>query len=173
LSHLTLVLSCFKVNNPMLRELVSRFSVSLIERRASIRKKYQVPVKVYFAPEKNPLNLTVSNADLFLSGETVDLSETGIGFEVSTIRIKEKYLVGQERLLNVELDLAGKKVRMQMVGKRYERVGIHASTERYLIGAVITDMSPDDRVKYEYFLKNGKKLIKTSGVPAFEMGVID
>src|SRR5687768_6269968 len=157
----------------MLRELVSRFSVTLIERRASVRKKYEVPVKVYFAPEKNPLNLTTSCEDLFLSGETVDLSETGIGFVVSSIRIKEKYLVGQERLLTVELDLAGKKVRMQMVGKRYERVGIHASAERYLVGAAITDMSPDDRVKYEYFLKNGNKLLKTSSVPAFQMGVID
>jgi hypothetical protein len=34
-------------------------------------------------------------------------------------------------------------------------------------------MSPDDRTKYEYFLRNGKKLLKTAGVPAFEMGVID
>ena len=157
----------------MLRELVSKFSVTLIERRASIRKQYQVPVKVYFAPEKNPLNLTVSSQDLFLSGETVDLSETGIGFVVSSIRIKEKYLVGQERILNVEMDLAGKKVRMQVLGKRYERVGIHASTESYLVGAAITEMSPDDRQKYDYFLKNGNKLIKATGVPAFQMGVID
>jgi hypothetical protein len=157
----------------MLRELVSRFSVTWIERRASARKKYQVPVKVCFAPEKNPNNLTRACEEAFLSGETVDLSETGIAFVVSSIRIKEKYLVGQERLLNVELDLAGKKVKLQMLGKRYERVGIHASTERYLVGAAITDMTPEDRQKYEYFIKNGKKLIKTAGVPAFEMGVID
>ena len=157
----------------MLRELVSRFSVSLLERRASVRKKYELPVKVCFAPEINPNNITRSCDDLFLSGETVDLSETGIGFVVASIRIKEKYLVGQERILNVELDLAGKKVQMRVLGKRYERVGIHASTERYLVGAEITDMSPDDRQKYEYFLKNGKKLVKPSAVPAFQMGVID
>ena len=157
----------------MLRELVSKFSVSWVERRASVRKKYQVPVKVCFAPEHNPHNLTISCEELFLSGETVDLSESGIAFVVSSIRIKEKYLVGQERLLNVEMELAGKKVKMKVLGKRYERVGIHASTERYLVGAAITEMSQDDRQKYEYFLRNGKKLLKTSGVPAFEMGVID
>jgi c-di-GMP-binding flagellar brake protein YcgR len=157
----------------MLRELASRFSVTWIERRASLRKKYSVPVKVCFAPEINPHNITRSCDESFLCGETVDLSETGIGFVVSSIRIKEKYLVGQERFLNVELDLAGKKVKMQVLGKRYERVGIHASTERYLVGAAITDMSPDDRQKYEYFLKNGKKLLKTAGIPALEMGVID
>ena len=157
----------------MLRELVSRFSVTWIERRASVRKKYSVPVKVCFAPESNPHNVKGSCDDSFLSGETIDLSESGIGFVVSSIRIKEKYLVGQERILNVELDLAGKKVRMQVLGKRYERVGIHASTERYLVGAAITDMSLDDRQKYELFLKNGKKLLKTATVPALQMGVID
>jgi hypothetical protein len=114
----------------MLRELVSKFSVSWIERRASLRKSFQVPVKVSFAPEKNPHNLTLSSEELFLSGETVDLSESGIAFVVSSIRIKEKYLVGQERILNVDMDLAGKKIRMRVLGKRYERVGIHASTER-------------------------------------------
>lgn len=157
----------------MLRELVSRFSVTLIERRASARKRYQVPLKVCFAPEKNPHNITRSCQEEFLSGESVDLSETGIAFVVAAIRIKEKYLVGQERLLNVEMDVAGKVVRMQVLGKRYERVGIHDSTERYLVGAVIVDMSPEDRQKYEFFLKNGKKLLKTTGVPPLEMGVID
>ncbi len=157
----------------MLRELVSRFSVSWIERRASVRKKFELPVKVCFAPEKNPLNVTASCEDLFLSGETVDLSESGIAFVVSSIRIKEKYLVGQERVLHVEMDLAGKKIEMRVLGKRYERVGIHASTERYLVGAAITEMSPDDQEKYEHFLRNGKKLLKTAGVPALQMGVID
>lgn len=154
----------------MLRELASRFSITWVERRASARKKFQVPVKVSFAPETNPHNVTVRNDDSFLSGETVDLSETGIAFLVGAIRIKDKYLAGQERTLKVELDLAGKKVQMRVVGKRYERVGIHSSTERYVVGAEITQMSADDRQKYEFFLKNGKKLLKASGVPAFGMG---
>jgi c-di-GMP-binding flagellar brake protein YcgR len=157
----------------MLRELVSRFSVSLIQRRASVRKRFQLPVKVCFAPEKNPHNVTTSCEELFLTGETVDISETGIGFVVASIRIKEKYLVGQERILNVEMELAGKRIQMRVLGKRYERVGIHASTERYLVGAHITEMSPEDRQKYDYFLRNGQKLLKSTGVPAFEMGVID
>jgi hypothetical protein len=157
----------------MIRELASRFSVTWFERRASVRKKFHVPVKVSFAPEKNPHNIKCPVDESFISGETVDLSETGIGFIVSAIRIKEKYLVGQDRVLNVELELAGKKVRLQLLGKRYERVGIHSSTEKYLVGGVIVAMSADDRQKYEFFLKNGKKLLKASGVPAFEMGVID
>lgn len=115
----------------------------------------------------------MSCEELFLSGETVDISETGIGFVVASIRIKEKYLVGQDRVLNVELELAGKRIQMRVIGRRYERVGIHASTERYLVGAEITEMSPEDRQKYDYFLRNGQKLMKTTGIPAFEMGMLD
>jgi len=157
----------------MLRELASRFSVSLIQRRSSVRKKFEAPVKISFAPEHNPLNITTSSKDLFLSGETVDISETGIGFIVASIRIKEKYLVGQERILKVEMDVGGKKIQMQVLGKRYERIGIHDSTERYIVGAVITEMSQEDRQRYEYVLKNGKKLLRSAGVPSLEMGVID
>ena len=36
----------------MLRELVSRFSSTIAERRASVRKKLHVPVKVCFAPKR-------------------------------------------------------------------------------------------------------------------------
>jgi hypothetical protein len=158
----------------MLRELASRFSVSLIQRRSSVRKSFQAPVKVWFAPEKNLHNLTSTSCDdMFVSGEMVDISETGIAFIVASIRIKEKYLVGQERVLKVEIDVAGKKIHMRVLGKRYERVGIHDSTERYLVGAHITEMSPEDRQRYDYVLKNGKKLLRASGVPSLEMGVID
>jgi hypothetical protein len=146
------------------------FSRTLTERRASPRRKYHVPVKVCFAPEKNPNNLSAKCEEQFLSGETSDVSESGIGFIVSAIRIKEKYLVGQGRPLKVELDIAGRKIRMEVMGVRYERVGLHDSTEKYLIGARISEMSADDRRKYEFFLKNGKKL-KASASPAFEMGL--
>lgn len=154
----------------MIRELASRFTVALTERRASVRRKFSVPVKVSFAPENNKANLTGPCDETFLAGETLDLSATGIGFIVSAIRLKEKYLVGQERVLNIELNLAGKKVGMQMMGRRYEMVGLHTSTERYLVGAEIISMSENDRRSYDHFLENGKKLLKNYS-PAFEMGI--
>jgi hypothetical protein len=142
----------------MLRELVSRFSSTIAERRASVRKKLNVPVKVCFSPEK--AGLRSSCDDLFLSGETTDVSETGIGFVVSSIRIKEKYLVGQDRVLNVELDLGGTKVRMKVKGVRYEKVGIHISTEKYLVGAHIETIDETDLQAYTDFLANGHKSAK-------------
>ncbi len=154
----------------MIRELVSRFSRSITERRASPRRKHAVPIKVSFAPEKNYANLTGPSDESFLSGETVDVSETGIGFTVAVVRIKERYLVGQDRILNVELDVHGRKVRMQVKGVRYEKVGIHLSAEKYLIGAVITDISDEDRRSYEYLLKHGGKFA-AAPAPALGLGV--
>ncbi len=142
----------------MLRELVTKFHRTFAERRASARKKYSLPVKVCFAPEAKSLVKTQGRCDeSFLSGETTDISETGIGFIVAAIRIKEKYLVGQDRLLNVEIDLSGRKVRMQVKGVRYERVGIHLSTERYIVGAQIASVNEEDRDAYEHLLSNKYK----------------
>jgi len=155
----------------MIRELVSRVSRTLTERRVSPRRKHNIPVKVCFAPEKNIANLRRTSCDdLFLSGETTDLSETGIGFLVSTIRIKEKYLVGQERLLNVELDLPGAKIRMQIRGVRYEKVGIHISTEKYFVGAEIIKIDEEDKATYEYFLENRGQIRRTAAT-CLELGV--
>ena len=104
-----------------------------------------------------------------MSGQTVDMSKTGIGFMVSAIRIKENYLVGHDRLLDVEIDLPREKVRMQVVGRRYEREGIHDSVERYVVGAEIVKISDDDREIYEHFLRYGAKRRRATA-PGLEMG---
>ena len=146
----------------MLRELASFFSSTIAERRASSRKKHSVPIKVCFAPAASPVKMHGRCDEAFLSGETTDVSSTGIGFIVPAIRIKEKYLVGQERLLNLELDLSGRKVRMQVRGVRYERIGIHLSAERFVVGAEIVHISDQDQAAYEHLLRYGKKAGKAT-----------
>ncbi len=105
--------------------------------------------------------------NMVVTGETKDLSRTGIAFIVSVIRIKENYLVGEGRVLNVEIDLPDGKVQMQIVGSRYEQVGQHISTARFLVGAKITQISQDNREVYEHFLRYGKKRKKGS----LELGI--
>lgn len=105
--------------------------------------------------------------NLVITGETKDLSKTGIGFIVSAIRIQENYIVGGGRLLYAELDLPSGKIQMQIVGMRYEEVGQHISTARFLIGARITQMSDEAREAYEYFLRHGNKRKKGS----FALGI--
>lgn len=151
----------------MIRELINKLRGTLVERSHSARKKHNLPIKISFDPQFNTGRL---NDTLYISGETADVSSTGVGFIVSAIRVRENYLVGQERTLNAEIDLPGGKVKMKMIGRRYEKVGIHLSTERFLIGAEITDMSKPDRERYEHFLRYGGKRGGATS-PSFEMGV--
>jgi hypothetical protein len=151
----------------MIRKLVSKFSKTINERVVSPRKKYEVPIKIWFEPERITGRLKMPNESLVITGETKDLSKTGIGFIVAAIRINENYLVGGGRTLNAELDLPSGKIQMQIVGMRYEEVGQHISTARFLVGAKITKMNDDDREAFEYFLRHGDKRKKGS----FALGI--
>ena len=153
----------------MIRSLVNKITGLIAERSHSPRRKCEAPIRIWF----EPLNLSgihISSADgVYMSGETVDVSKTGIAFMVSQIRIKENYLVGHERVLNVEIDMPGGKVRMRVVGRRYEREGIHLSDERYLVGAEIIEMSKQDRDIYNQFLRYGGKR-RGATAPSFVQG---
>ena len=151
----------------MIRKLVSKFNKSITERVVSPRKNYEIPIKIWFEPDRNTGRLQFPAENFVITGETRDMSRSGIGFIVSAIRIQENYLVGEGRTLNAELDLPGGKVQMQITGSRYEQVGQHISTARYLIGAKITKMSAENREIYEYFLRHGNKLKKGS----LELGI--
>jgi len=153
----------------MLRELISRFNRSLTKSVVSFRKSYHAPIKVWFEPDRLTGSLPASNENISAMGETKDLSRTGVAFLMSSIRIKEKYLVGQDRILNAELDLPSGKVRMQLLGKRYERVGKHISIEKFLIGAQIVKMTADNREAYEQFLKYAGRRKKGAGSLGLEI----
>lgn len=153
----------------MFRSLVSKISGFIVERSHAKRRKFEAPIKLWFE-RQNISGIHTSSADgVFVSGETVDMSSSGIAFMVSSIRVKENYLVGQERILNAEIDLPGGKVKMQIVGRRYERDDLHLSAEKYLVGAEIVDMARGHRAVYEQFLRYGgnrKKVV----APSLEMG---
>jgi hypothetical protein len=126
------------------------------------RRKHSFPIKVWFEPDKGTGKLKLPIEKLTVHGETMDMSSSGIGFIVSSIRIKENYLVGEGCTLNVEIDLPTGKVPMQVVGRRYEQVGQHISTARYLIGAEIINVSEEAREAYEHFLFHGERQGKRS-----------
>ncbi len=154
----------------MLREFVTKLSGVLERNSHSIRRRCDAPIRVSFEPVKTTGNLHTTIDGLAISGEVSDVSNTGIGFIVPSIRLKEFYLVGQERRLNVEIDLSGEKVKMKVIGRRYQKIGQHLSTERYLVGAEIVEMRESDRQVYEHFLRFGAKR-SGSSAPSLEMGV--
>lgn len=153
----------------MIRELITRFNRSLSEHLVSSRRRHTAPIKIWFDPEANTERALEAARSACILGETIDMSSTGIGFLVPVIRLKEKYLVGHERTLNVEIDLPAGKVYMRVVGRRYEKVGIHVSMERFLVGAHIVSLQGGDKDTYEAYLANGGGL-KTSAA-SLELGI--
>ena len=153
----------------MLRDWISKFNKSLTKSVVSFRKSYNAPIKIWFEPDRATGRLNESVENIFATGETSDLSKTGVAFLMNSIRIKEKYLVGQDRVLNAEVDLPSGKIRMQLIGKRYERVGQHISVEKFLIGAEIVKMTDDNREAYEQFLKYGGRRKKGQGSLGLEI----
>lgn len=129
----------------------------MAERVVSVRYKREVPIKLSFEPNGTG-RFDAPPTYVYITGETTDLSSTGIAFIVSSIRVKENYLVGENRVLNAELDLPNGKVLMKLIGRRYEQVGEHISTAQYLVGASIKEMTDENREVYNYFLRfSGKK----------------
>lgn len=154
----------------MIRELITRFNRSLSERMVSARRRHTSPMKVWFDPDINTERAHDAARAACILGETVDISRTGIGFLVPFIRLKEKYLVGHERPLNVEIDLPNGRVHMRLMGVRYEKVGMHTSTERFLVGAHILSVSEVDKETYELFLRNGNRGRKRTAA-SLELGI--
>jgi len=149
----------------MIRSLISRFSRSLTERMVSSRRGHQAPIKIWFDPDTKTERALEAARAACVVGETVDISRTGIAFLVPSIRVKEKYLVGHERMLNVEIDLPSGKINMRVMGKRYEMVGEHSTTERFHVGAHIVEIAGESKENFNTFLRrgNGKARLQPSG----------
>jgi hypothetical protein len=155
----------------MIRELITKFNRSWSDRMVSSRRSHRAPLKVWFDPEMNTEHSREAARAACILGETVDISRTGIGFVVPSIRVKEKYLVGHDRNLNVEIDLPTGKVFMRVIGRRYEKVGVHISTERFLVGAHILSLSGTDKENYDTYLANGNRGVKRAPATGLELGI--
>lgn len=90
---------------------------------------------------------------LWTSGVTKDLSEAGIAFYVSSIRLDEHYLVGDERPLIAKLELPEGEITMDIVGVRYEREAGNFIELKYLIGARVLKINQADQEIYHKFLR--------------------
>lgn len=142
----------------MIREFFARVNKSLAKRVVCSRFSYAVPIKITFEQNNKTGKLSMPRVPLYINGETKDLSQSGIAFMVSSIRLQENYLVGEDRVLNAELDLPNGKISMKVVGRRYEQSDGTASSGKFIIGAKIVQISDENKEFYEDFLQNGNKI---------------
>ena len=145
----------------IIRKIFSKLNRSMVENVSARRHKFHVPIKITINPNVGATGqLTVRREPLSISGVTEDLSKTGLSFIVSSIRLREYYLVGEERTLEAELDLPNGRIKMEIVGVRYEQVGIHDSAVSFLIGAKILSVKNLEKEIYEEYLRLGSKVKK-------------
>jgi Lhr-like helicase len=155
----------------MIRELITKFNQSWSEKMVAARRRHTAPIRIWFDADANTERARELARNAFISGETVDISRTGIAFLVPAIRIKEKYLAGHGRSLNVEIDLPNGKVHLRAVGRRYEKVGVHSSMEKFLVGAHIESLVGEDKETYETFLRNGNRRVAKATARSLELGI--
>jgi hypothetical protein len=108
------------------------------------------------------LSITLPNAkpraqdaseSLRLAGYTRDISATGLALIVPTIRIGGQYLTGENRTLAIVLKLPSGHVQIKATPVRYSPLDEDATDTGYLIGVQITDMSDEDRARFNAYLE--------------------
>ena len=130
----------------LFRSLASRLREYIKDRRQAERRKVELPVIVSLIEKVKKVNSRKPLATL--RGHTRDVSADGLAIVVSAIHIDGHYLVGEGRILQVQLELPDGAVQIKVNPVRYERLDEDESTVGYLIGSGIAQISDDDRKRF-------------------------
>jgi hypothetical protein len=132
------------------RSLVSQLRRFLGDRRHGRRQRVRLAFTLSLARSSNKLNGARKSA--VLKGHTLDVSINGVALIVPSILLGEHHLIGENRKLNVKLELAQEMVEMKVVPIRYESLEEHETETGYLIGARIVEMSKTDRERFTQYV---------------------
>lgn len=138
----------------LLRTIVGRLREIAGDRRYAYRHRVKVPcsVSIHSLAEQANGRRPVPA----MQGHTRDISATGVGLIVPAIRIGEHYLTGEDRLLKIVLELPSGAIQMIVTPVRYEPIEGDEDEQGFIIGATITQSSPQDRESLKSFLKSKK-----------------
>ncbi len=137
------------------RVIVSRLRQLIGDRRRAKRRHVRLPAIISLANRR--ISRNGSRHVATLNGHTLDLSTTGMALIVPAIRIGGQYLVGEERRLQLKLELPAGPIEMEVVAVRYESIEEHPTETGYLIGVRISDMSEKDRTRYNEYVRKSLK----------------
>jgi hypothetical protein len=119
-------------------------------RRNSKRRKARLAFSLSLASPAKNVNGTQRR--ISMDGHTSDLSEDGLALIVPAITLNEHHLVGENRGLNLKLELPVGPIEMQVAPVRYESLEEHKSETGYLIGTKILRISDEDRAKFAEYV---------------------
>jgi hypothetical protein len=132
------------------RTLLSRLRKYVGNRRRSTRRTARLDFTLSLVQAAQGLNGTRRVSSL--SGHTLDLSANGLALVVPQITLAEHHLVGENRSLNVRLQLPGGPVEAITLPVRYERLEENQAESGYLIAVKIVGMLDEDRAKFSQYV---------------------
>ena len=132
------------------RRLVARLRHFVGNRRRA--KRVYVPLKFTLAIASNKSHPNSSRKLPSLDGHTLDISSTGIALIVPAIRIGEHYLTGEDRRLQLMIELPAGPVEMLAAPVRYEGLEEEQGESGYIIGVRIMEMNENDRGQFNEYL---------------------
>ena len=134
------------------RTIVARLRQYVGDRRHSKRQRVRLNFSLSLPSKTKSLN--GSQRVISMKGHTLDLSANGLALIVPQITLGEHHLVGENRSLNLQLELPEGQVELQAAPVRYERLEDDELETGYLIAAKIVHMPDDDRVKFLEYVAN-------------------
>jgi hypothetical protein len=148
----------------LVRSVVSKFSRFIVDRRGEPRASVRLPFSISIQGTNGNGNGNGNGGrERLLDGYTRDVSASGLGLIVHTVRIDSYYIFVDGRPRKLVLRLPNGPVTMSVLPVRSERLG--DSGAGYIIGAKIAVIGEEDRQRYlEYLLselKPGRKSFLT------------
>jgi hypothetical protein len=142
----------------LVRSVVSKFSRFIVDRRGEPRVSVRLPFSISIQGTNGN-----GGRERLLDGYTRDVSASGLGLIVQTVRIDSYYIFVDGCPRKLVLQLPSGPVTMSVLPVRSERLGDTGAG--YIIGAQITAIDEEDRQRYsEYLLselKPGRKSFLT------------
>jgi len=132
------------------RTMVSRFRQYVGERRRAKRHTVRLAFSISVADRAKSFN--GARRTRVMEGHTLDLSTSGLALIVPAITLGEHHIVGENRSLNVKLQLPVEAIDLTVTPVRYESLEEHETETGYLIGVKILEMSDVDRAKFEKYV---------------------
>ena len=136
----------------LLRSIAGRLRVLVGNRRRAKRYRVRVRAAVTLLDPKATGDGREAALTPPLDCHTCDISATGLGLVVPSIRVGERYLTGDGRLLRVALELPSGPLVLRALPVRYERLEEGPETG-YLVGARLTQPAAADLARLDDFLK--------------------
>jgi hypothetical protein len=134
----------------LVRSVVSKFSRFIVDRRGAPRVNVRLPFSISIQGTNGN-----GGRERLLEGYTRDISASGLGLIVHTVRIDSYYIFVDGRPRKLVLRLPHGPVTMLVLPVRSERLG--DSGAGYIIGARITAIGEEDRQRYLEYLLSGLK----------------